>query len=205
MGLSVVDTIRGADFQARGLLLSLKAGEPSRMRGRWPWKSPTELRLEGRTASLWHDCWRWLWNWRTASTTHMPRDGNPGRAGSPLTLTGRWHEAQENCDRAETIFRDHCTGVAWKLDTTNAFALWGLSHLGEVAELSRRWPILLSQVRDRGDLYAAMNLSSYLMSVVRLAADDPATGEPNCEPPWPNGRRGLPRSAQRRPLGGCSD
>jgi hypothetical protein len=50
-----------------------------------------------------------------------------------------------------------------------------LSHLGDVAELSRRWPILLTQARDRGDLYAAMNLSSYLMSVVRLAADDPAT------------------------------
>src|SRR5262249_7699167 len=37
------------------------------------------------------------------------------------------------------------------------------------------WPILRSQAQERGDLYAAMNLSSYLMSVVRLAADDPAT------------------------------
>ena len=34
---------------------------------------------------------------------------------------------------------------------------------------------MLTQARERGDLYAAMNLSTYLMSVVRLAADDPDT------------------------------
>jgi eukaryotic-like serine/threonine-protein kinase len=67
--------------------------------------------------------------------------------------------------------------VAWELDTTRAFALWGLSHQGAVAELSHRWPILLNLARARGDLYAVMNLSTYLMSIVRLAADDPDTAD----------------------------
>ena len=88
-------------------------------------------------------------------------------------LEGHWALAQCECDRAETIFRDGCTGVAWELDTSHAFALWGLSHQGAVAELSRRWPILLDRARARGDLYAVMNLSSYIMSIVRLAADEP--------------------------------
>jgi hypothetical protein len=175
MGLSVVDTIRGADFQARGLLLSLEAGEPSRI--------ARSLAMEvAHQAS-------------TGGSNRKPRarllemaEGLAHRVDDPYALAmvtlargvaayleGRWQDAQENCDRAETIFRDRCTSVAWELDTANAFALWGLSHLGEIAELSRRWPILLTQARDRGDLYAAMNLSSYLMSVVRLAADDPIT------------------------------
>src|SRR5262249_52340402 len=97
--------------------------------------------------------------------------------GVSAYLEGRWVLAQAECDRAETIFRDRCTGVAWELDTAHAFALWGLSHQGAVAELSRRWPILLNRARGRGDLYAVMNLSSYLMSVVRLAADDPDTAD----------------------------
>ena len=46
-----------------------------------------------------------------------------------------------------------------------------------MAELSRRWPILLNLARARGDLYAVMNLSSYIMSIVRLAADDPDMAE----------------------------
>jgi hypothetical protein len=175
MGLSVVDTIRGADFQARGLLLSLKAGEPSRI--------ARSLAMEvAHQAS-------------TGGSKPKPRarllemaEGLAHRVDDPYALAmvtlargvaayleGRWHDARESCDEAETIFRDRCTSVAWELDTANAFALWALSHLGQVAELSRRWPILLTQARDRGDLYAAMNLGSYLMSVVRLAADDPIT------------------------------
>ncbi len=95
--------------------------------------------------------------------------------GVTAYLEGRWIAAQRACDHAESIFRDRCTGVAWELDTAHAFALWGLSHQGEVAELSHRWPILLDLARARGDLYAEMNLSSYIMSIVRLAADDPDT------------------------------
>ena len=176
-GLSVVDTIRGADFQARGLLLSLAAGEPSRIARALAMEAAhaastggsnrsTTTRLLDRADLL------------ASRVEHPYALGMVALArGVSAYLEGRWSLAQRECDRAETIFRDRCTGVTWELDTAHAFALWGLSHQGAVAELSRRWPILLDLARVRGDLYAVMNLSSYIMSIVRLAADDPDTAD----------------------------
>jgi hypothetical protein len=45
--------------------------------------------------------------------------------------------------------------------------------MGEFAELSRRWPLLLAEAQDRGDLYSVMNLSTYLLTIVRMASDEP--------------------------------
>jgi eukaryotic-like serine/threonine-protein kinase len=176
-GLSVVDTIRGADFQARGLLLSLAAGEPSRIARALAMEAAHAASAGGSN--------------RRTTTRLLDRAGElANRVEDPYAsgmvalargvsayLEGQWTLAQQECDHAETIFRDSCTGVAWELDTAHAFALWGLSHQGAVAELSRRWPILLNLARARGDLYAVMNLSSYIMSIVRLAADDPETAD----------------------------
>jgi eukaryotic-like serine/threonine-protein kinase len=172
-GLSVVDTIRGADFQARGLFLSLAAGEPSRIARSLAMEAAHAASIGGSN--------------RKATARLLDRAGALARRvedpyasgmvalarGVCAYLEGHWTLAQSDCDRAETIFRDNCTGVAWELDTSHAFALWGLSHQGSIAELSRRWPILLDRARARGDLYSVMNLSSYIMSIVRLAADEP--------------------------------
>jgi serine/threonine protein kinase/tetratricopeptide (TPR) repeat protein len=175
VGLSVVDTIRGADFQARGLLLSLDSGEPSRIARALAMEvahrasaGGSNRKTSARLLEMAESLARRVDDAYTSAMVTLAR-------GVAAYLEGRWQDAQRDCDRAQSIFRDHCTGVAWELDTASAFALWSLSHLGEIAELSRRWPIQLAQARERGDLYAAMNLSSYLMSVVRLAADDPET------------------------------
>jgi serine/threonine protein kinase len=168
VGLSVVDTIRGADFQARTLLLALRAGEPSRVARSLAMEAAHSATAgthgRGRTGRL-----------LEAADRLAKRVGEPYGLGMVALargvaayLEGHWRAARGICLDAERLFRDQCTGVAWERDTTNSFALWSLSHLGEVAELARRWPDLLQDARDRGDLYAVMNLSTYLMSVVKL-------------------------------------
>src|SRR5262249_13546393 len=72
-----------------------------------------------------------------------------------------------------TTFREHCTGVTWEIDTTSAFALWSLTRMGSIAELERICPALINEARERGDRYAATNLSTQIMTLVRLAADEP--------------------------------
>ena len=173
VGLSNVDWIRGADFQARGLLLALRAGEPYRV-ARALAVEAAQAATAGRPARR-----------RTARLLDRAESlargsGRPYALGMVALargvsayLEGRWRDALGACDGAEAVFRDRCTGVAWELDTAHAYALWALSHLGEWVELSRRFPVLINEARERGDLYAEMNLSTYILTVVRLAADEP--------------------------------
>jgi len=175
VGLSNVDWIRGADFQSRGLLLALRAGEPYRV-ARALAVEAAQSATAGRPA-------------RTRTARLLGRaDALAVESGRPYALgmvalargvsgylEGRWRDALSACDGAESVFRDRCTGVAWELDTAHAYALWALSHLGEWAELGRRFPVLVNEARERGDLYAEMNLSTYILSVVRIADDDPGS------------------------------
>ncbi len=173
VGLSVVDWIRGADFQTRGLRLALRAGEPSRIARALAMEAAhsatSGIRGQRRTKSL-----------LDVAGTLACRTGEPYAQGMVELargvsgyLEGRWREGLDACDRADTIFRDRCTGVSWEIDTAHSFALWALTHLGELAELGRRFPVLLKEARDRGDLYATMNLNTYVFSILSLASDEP--------------------------------
>jgi hypothetical protein len=171
-GLSVVDFIRAAAFQAKGLLLALRGGEPLRISRALAMEAAHRAAAGSRGAR------------RTARLLRLADAlaadvGQPYAlgmcslaAGSAAYLEGRWNDARIACDRAEQTFRDHCTGVAWERATAHSFALWSLCFEGEIAELGRRWPMLLKEAGERGDRYFVMNLGTYVMSIVRLAADD---------------------------------
>ncbi len=173
VGLSIVDTIRGADFQARNLLLSLAAGEPYRVARALAWEA-AHMCVQGgparqRTARL-----------IDAADALARRIDHPHAMGLVMLcrgiagyMEGRWKDGRQFSEQAEAIFRDRCTGVAWELDTAHSFSNWSLFFLGEVAELSRRLPLLLQEARERGDLYSATNLGTFVGHLTWLAADDP--------------------------------
>ena len=92
--------------------------------------------------------------------------------GISALLFGRWKAADASLEQAEELFRNHCTGVAWERDTGHNFALWALFQMGEIAELRRRWTVLYREAQERGDLYATTNLSTFYVTIIKLAADE---------------------------------
>jgi hypothetical protein len=172
-GLSVIDPICGAEFQTRGLLLALQAGEPYRV--------ARSLALEAMHVATAGTRRRSRVAWLIERSQELTEECGHAHAQGlvPLArattalLFGRWSEARESFDRAEAIFRDRCTGVAWELDTVHNLAFWATTHMGDLAAVRRRWPVLLQEAQERGDLYAITTLNTFFMALLRLADDDP--------------------------------
>lgn len=172
VGLALVDIIRATDFQARHLLLALRAGEPYRIAralaveagfsaaAGGPGRARTEL-FSAQAQAL-------------ADRVHHPHAVGLATltAGIGAFCVGEWRRGAELSDRAEKILREQCTGVAWELTSAQSFLLGCLVFLGEMREVSRRLPGLLAAARERGNLYAATELRTRT-NLVWLAADDP--------------------------------
>ena len=172
-GLSLVDYIRGADFSARCLLLSLRAGDPLRVVKALSWEachtSVAGSSRRRRTVRL----------LRASQSLTRQLDDPYAKGfvalarGVTLYLAGRWKASCTCLRRAECLFRDGCKGVIWELDITHTFCLWSLLQMGSLPQLTRSHAILFRQAQERGDLYALMNLGTYIMAIVRAANDEP--------------------------------
>jgi hypothetical protein len=174
VGMSSIDMVRGADFQARHLLLALRAGEPYRV--------ARALAMEGAYVALGGNrSRRRAGQLIQASRTLAERVKHPYAlalstmtAGNAAWLDGRWREARVLSEGAEEILRDRCTGVDWDILLAQLFSLASLFFLGEVAELSRRLPSLLKEAEERGNLLRATLLRIGFWSHVAWLADDDA-------------------------------
>ena len=172
-GLGILDPVRAADFQARCLLLALRAGDAYRV-GRALVLEAGHVSAaggasEGRAAKLVQAAEQIA---QQLDNPHL-QGGVFLSQGTIAYLTGRWKRASELLDHAGVIFRARCTGVTWEIDWSILFSLWSLQFRGEVAELGRRWPVVLKEALERGDRHMVTNLNTFLMSTLRLAADDP--------------------------------
>jgi hypothetical protein len=138
IGLSVVDPVRAADFQARGLLLALGSGEPYRI--------ARSLAVEaGHVAVAGRPTRRRVQRLLERADDLARRTGDSHARGlvSMCTgvaafLRGRWKPAVLSCDEAERTFREQCTGVTWELNTAQTFSAWALFWMGDVNQLQRR-------------------------------------------------------------------
>jgi serine/threonine protein kinase len=172
-GLSVIDPVCGAEFQIRGLLLALRAGERYRL-ARSLALEAMHVACPGAHRRARVDRLIAAAGVLADESEHPHAEGlvSLARATSAL-LFGRWREARDSFDGAEAILRDRCTGVAWELDTVHNLGFWATTHMGDIAALRRRWPVLVQEAQERGDLYAITTLSTFFMTLLRLADDEP--------------------------------
>ncbi len=173
VGLGMVDTIRGASFQTRQLLLALDAGEPMRiaraLAAEAAFVATDGIRAEPRARGL------------LERARALALEGGDGGLmglidfchGLTHFLVGDWAQAQQLSTRAERQFEDIGSGVSWEAASARLFSVWSLFYLGEMAELSKRIPALVREAESRGDLYALTSLKCGLSNVSLLAADDP--------------------------------
>jgi hypothetical protein len=180
LGLSSIDPIRGAVFQTRCLLLSLKAGDPARVAQALTmecgYSAVPGTRTQRRTRKL------------TAKMHQLARriDTPYARAfadeaeGVAAALQGRWRDGARSLESAERGFAEHCTGVTWELNTARLFGLRCRQFLGDMRGMAERFPVVLRDAEDRGDRYFATNVVLF-SHYVYLAEDQPAKASEQIE------------------------
>jgi serine/threonine protein kinase/tetratricopeptide (TPR) repeat protein len=174
--LGMVDIIRGADFQARCLLMALEAGEPYRVARALAAEAGSAATEGGRGIERTTK----LLAAAVAAAKDLKEDAYTTgwlELGNILAyyLEGRWQDCYEACQRAERAF-SRSLGAWWEMATVELYAMLCLYWLGDLAEQRRRVDRCLRQGKERGDHSAAVNACTGFNVVPWLAVDDPAGG-----------------------------
>jgi hypothetical protein len=87
---------------------------------------------------------------------------------------GEYRESFEHCERTEELVTAHLTGISWELCTLQMFSLHSLFFLGEFGLVFERTERYVADARERGDLYAIMNMRSLSGACTHVVlSDDP--------------------------------
>lgn len=168
VSLSMVDTVRGADFQARNLRLSLDAGEPYRVCRALAWESAMESAMggSGRAAML----------SETAGALADRLSSVQLRAlicacgATSAYTTARWAEVRRLIAEVEAMSEQEWSDEArYELDNGRMLANAALSYLGEVERFHQERPALLAEARERRNVHILTNILSG-MNVIHLLA-----------------------------------
>jgi len=165
--LGLVDTIRGADFGARQLLLALQVGEPDRLSRALAIEAVYASQMGGpaRARMLLAEAGR------LAERNHQPHVLGTLAATTGLVeyVLGNYEVARGHLERANAYFLA-CIGVAWEISVIRLFSLICLYYEGRLDELARRLPPILAEAEDRGDLFTATSIRVATQHVVLIAA-----------------------------------
>lgn len=173
MGLSPVDPARGGAFQARHLLLALRAGEPFRIVRALAQETIHQANRGNRGARAAQRCQDLALDLAQRVGHPNPRGRALVAAGTAALMQGRWKPAVELLEEAETLLKDHCAGLDFELHLAQFHALLARQKLGNLRDLEIRLSAQLQAAQDKGDLLALTNLRTGVSPQVHLAHDDP--------------------------------
>jgi serine/threonine protein kinase/tetratricopeptide (TPR) repeat protein len=170
--LGMVDNIRGADFQARGLLLALEAGEPFRVARALAaeacfastpgseGKARTEMLLKAAEAC--------------AHKTQQPFALAFAALadGVAAYCMGEFRRSYESSVRAKELLINRCTGVAWERETADLYTILSAFYLGHLRDQAARVEQGARLADERGDLFASTYVRSGLAMMAWLARGD---------------------------------
>lgn len=170
-GLTYVDTIRAAEFQARHLLLALAAGEPHRISRALFFETGHRSSSGKRNRTQAEELVAVLFKLVDELKTPIAEARANLAAGAMSYFNGEWQQSCDYAAKADKIFREHCTEVAWELDSVELFRFRSLSFMGNYQELFSRVPIFYKEALERGDLWAVTMVSARFY-IASLAADE---------------------------------
>jgi hypothetical protein len=174
VALSMVDRIRGEDFQARGLLEALRAGEVARVARaialEVAYSSTLGTPEQERTSALLVRARRLA----ERCDEPYPRALTMTVTGMAALSEGRFAEAEKTLASAETMLR--ACGAQFELATASYYRMVLLALLGRLGELERNVRQLRDEAQARDDLYTMANLSNGWSAIAPLRAGHIAAG-----------------------------
>jgi tRNA A-37 threonylcarbamoyl transferase component Bud32 len=189
-GLAFLDTVRGADYQLRALLMALRSGERRRL-ARAICAEAVYYGSQGGNKVV---RGRWLIGeaTRLAEQVKIPYLNAWSKTGTGILdyFAGEYRKSIEHLREGEKIMRDETTGTAWELTSLRLFMMFGMRHLGAFNDLRQAHAEYVRDAVRRGDRYAETTLVR-VCNIMWLASGDPAQAE-----------RDLSRTTWPTPVGG---
>jgi len=171
--LAMVDTIRGADFNARWLSLALGVGERSRVTVAIATESILQASYDKRSVARAMKLVETVRQLAASSNNPLLSGWVAMCEGSCDYWACRLPTAEQGIREAERVFRDYA-GTASELKSARMFLTFILRHRGSWSQLRDLREELVEAAERRGDRYVVTSMNRYCVSVW-LAEDDPDT------------------------------
>jgi hypothetical protein len=170
-GLSMVDNIRGADFNARFLRLALATGEPTRLCRAFGTEAIFLGSQGGRGLRRARAVLGEVERLASEQNLATARAWYAGTDGVLCYFAGRFRESADAIARGEELFRDLGVIHGYELNNLRMFHTFALTAAGEVAELRPLYAQWLAEAEQRGDRYSETTMRRR-NQIVWLASGD---------------------------------